>query len=305
MTRLNSKQRVGILYTILASFFLGWAPILGKIAYSDNVTPYTLVAFRTVAAALLLWIAFLLFLRRDIVITWRSLLGCIGVGAVNGFGSILYYTSLARLDASLASLLNSLYPLWVVLFLFASGQPLTWLTLARVGLSMLGVYLLTRAEPGELDWMGVVLMIASAATYGWHIVLGQWVLADVPSRTAALYILTTMACVVGVARVVQARPMETIQVTGWAAIIGLGLTTALSRLTMFNALERLGGVETSIAGPLELLVSLVLALLMLGEHLTPTRWIGGALLMLSLWLMSRDRGIRLAEGNVPLDWRQK
>ena len=305
MIRLNSKQRVGILYTILASFFLGWAPILGKIAYSDNVNPYTLVAFRTVAAALLLWIAFLLFRRRDIVITWRSLLGCIGVGAVNGFGSILYYTSLARLDASLASLLNSLYPLWVVLFLFASGQQLTWLTLARVGLSMLGVYLLTRAEPGKLDWMGVVLMLASAATYGWHIVLGQWVLADISSRTAALYILTTMACVVGVARVVQARPLETIQVTGWAAILGLGLTTALSRLTMFSALERLGGVETSIAGPLELLVSLVLALLMLGERLTSIQWIGGALLMLSLWLMSRDRGIRLAEGNVPLDWRQK
>jgi drug/metabolite transporter (DMT)-like permease len=305
MTRLNRKQRVGTLYTALASFFLGWAPILGKMAYSNNVTPYTLVAFRTVAAALLLWVAFLLFRRRDIVITWRSLLGCIGVGAVNGFGSILYYTSLARLDASLASLLNSLYPLWVVLFLFASGQPLTRLTLARVGLSMVGVYLLTRTEPGKLDWMGVVLMIASAATYGWHIVLGQWVLADVSSRTAALYILTTMACVVGIARVAQARPLEDIQITGGIAILGLGLTTALSRLTMFSALERLGGVETSIAGPMELLVSLVLALLLLGDRLTGVQWIGGALLMLSLWLMSRDQGMRLAEGNVPLEWRQE
>jgi len=305
MTRLNRKQRVGILYTALASFFLGWAPILGKMAYSDNVTPYTLVAFRTVAAALLLWVTFLLFRRRDIVITWRSLLGCVGVGAVNGFGSILYYTSLARLDASLASLLNSLYPLWVVLFLFASGQPLTGLTLARVGLSMVGVYLLTRTEPGKLDWMGVVLMIASAATYGWHIVLGQWVLADVSSRTAALYILTTMACVVGIARVVQARPLEDIQAIGGIAILGLGLTTALSRLTMFSALERLGGVETSIAGPMELLVSLVLALLLLGDRLTGVQWIGGALLMLSLWLMSRDQGMRLAEGNVPLEWRQE
>jgi drug/metabolite transporter (DMT)-like permease len=305
MIQLNRKQRVGILYTVLASFFLGWAPILGKMAYSNNVTPYTLVAFRTAAAALLLWVALLLFRRRDITITWRSLLGCIGVGAVNGFGSILYYTSLARLDASLASLLNSLYPLWVVLFLFASGQPLTWLTLARVGLSMIGVYLLTRTEPGKLDWMGVVLMIASAATYGWHIVLGQWILADVSSRTAALYILTTMACVVGVARVLQARPIETLQTTGGLAILGLGLTTALSRLTMFSALERLGGVETSIAGPIELLVSLVLALLLLGDRLTGVQWIGGALLMLSLWLMSRDQGLRLAEGNVPLEWRQK
>ena len=34
MTHLSPKQRSGILYTVLASFFLGWAPILGKIAPS-------------------------------------------------------------------------------------------------------------------------------------------------------------------------------------------------------------------------------------------------------------------------------
>jgi len=305
MTRLSHEQRRGIIYTILASFFLGWAPILGKIAYSDEVTPYTLVAFRTIAAAALLWIIFPLFWPREIAINWRSLLGCVGVGVVNGLGSLLYYTSLARLDASLASLLNTLYPLWVVLFLFAAGQPLTWLTLARLGLAMVGVYLLTRTRPGELDWMGVVLMIASAMTYGWHLVLGQWVLADVPARTASLYILTTMAGVVGAAWLLQGRPLESIRSTGWITILALGLTTALSRLTMFSALERLGGIETSIAGLLELLVSLMLALLLLGERLTAVQWMGGGLLVVSLWLISRDPGMRLAEGNVPLEWRQQ
>lgn len=305
MARLSRKQRVGVLNTVAASFFLGWAPILGKMAYASGVTPYTLVAFRTVVAVSLLWVVLVLFRRREIAISWRGLVGCISVGIVNGFGSLLYYTSLSRLDASLASLLNTLYPLWVVLFLFASGQPLTLLTLARLALSMLGVYLLTRAEPGKLDWMGVVLMIASAATYGWHLVLGQWVLADVPARTAALYILTTMACVVGVARAVQTAPLEPITTPGWYAVLALGLTTLLSRLTVFSALERLGGIETSLAGLLELLVSLVLAFIVLHERLTAVQWLGGALLVTSLALMIRDPGMRLAEGNVPLEWRRE
>ncbi|MBE9508058.1 MAG: DMT family transporter [Chloroflexi bacterium] len=305
MARLNSEQRLGIMYTVASSFFLGWAPILGKLAYAGHVTPYTLVAFRTLVATLLLWVTSLLFWRREIVISWRNLLACIGIGVFNGFGSLLYYTSLVHLDASRASLLNTLYPLWVVLFLFAAGQPLTRLTLARLALSMLGLYLLTRAAPGELDWLGVTLMIASAATYGWHLVLGQWLLVDVPARTAALYILTTMACVVGVARVLQAQPVEPIILTSWVAILALGLTTALSRLTMFNALERLGGIETSLAGLLELLVSLGLAFLLLGERLTAVQWVGGGLLIVSLVLMVRDPGIRLAEGNVPLEWRKK
>jgi len=289
----------------MASFFLGWAPILGKLAYRGGVMPFTLAAIRTSVAALLLWLAFLFFWRRQLTISWRGLVGCISVGAVNGFGSLLYYMSLSRLDASRAALLNTLYPLWVVLFLFASGQHLTWLTLARLGLSMLGVYLLTRAGPGELDWLGVSLMVASAATYGWHLVLGQWVLADVPSRTATLYILTSMACVVGLVRGLQARPLEAMAMSSWYAILALGLTTALSRLAMFSALQRVGGVETALVGLLELLVSLVLAFLLLGERLTVVQWVGAVLLVFSLVLMARDPGIGLAEGNVPLEWKRK
>jgi drug/metabolite transporter (DMT)-like permease len=301
--RLTREQRWGVVSTVAASFFLGWAPILGKFAYRAGVPPFTLAAFRTIVAALLLWLAFAFFWRREVTISWRGLFGCISVGVVNGFGSLLYYTSLARLDASLAALLNTLYPVWVVLFLFAAGQPLTRLTLVRLGLSMLGVYLLTRARPGELDWLGVTLMVASAATYGWHLVLGQWVLADVPSRTGALYILTTMAVVVGLARVLKGGSVAPITTTGWSAILALGLTTALSRLAMFSALRRVGGIETSLGGLLELLVSLILAFLLLGERLTPVQWIGGALLVSGMVLMARDPGMRLAEGNEPLEWK--
>jgi len=309
MTSLTHEQRWGILSTVAASFFLGWAPILGKLAYREGVTPFTLAALRTMVAALLLWVTFALFWRQEIAISWRGLIGCISVGVVNGIGSLFFYTSLARLNASLASLLNTLYPLWVVLFLFASGQPLTRLTLVRLALAMGGVFLLTRVGAGELDWLGVTLMIASAATYGWHLVLGQWVMADVSSRTGALYVLTAMACVVGLARALQTPwqqiVMEPITLAGWFAIVALGLTTALSRLAMFSALRTVGGVETSLGGLLELLVSLVLAFLLLGERLTSVQWLGGGLLVIGMLLMGRDPGMRLARGNEPLEWKRE
>ncbi len=59
--RLSREQRWGVASTVLASFFLGWAPILGKFAYRGGVTPFTLAAFRTVVAALFLWLVFILF----------------------------------------------------------------------------------------------------------------------------------------------------------------------------------------------------------------------------------------------------
>jgi drug/metabolite transporter (DMT)-like permease len=303
--KLNREQRWGVVSMILASFFLSWAPILGKLAYRSGVAPFTLAAIRTIVAASFLWATFLIFWRRDIPISWGGLVGCVSVGAVNGFGSLLYYTSLARLDASLAALLNALYPLWVVLFLFASGQALTRLTLVRLALAMLGIFLLTRAGAEDLDWLGVTLMIAQAATYGWYLVLGQWVLADVPVRTGALYILTAMACVVGLAWAIKGDAMEPIATTGWAAILALGLTTALSRLAMFSALRRVGGMEASLGSLLELLLSLLLAFILLNERLTAVQWIGGGLLVVGMLLLTRDPGVKLAEGNEPLEWKRE
>jgi drug/metabolite transporter (DMT)-like permease len=280
--RKGPEWRRGARNALLASFFLGWAPILGKLAYGVGVAPYTLAAVRTLVAAGLLWILFLIFWRRSLVLNWRELLGCVAVGAVNGVGSLLYYSGLQRLDASLASFLGTLYPLWVVIFLTASGEPLRWLTLVRLLGALGGVFLLTGAGRGEPDWLGAMLMVASAAINGWYMVMGQWVLADAPSRPAALYILTSMGVVVTLARILQGDPMVSIPTMGWAAILALGATTAISRVLMFSGLERLGGTEAALIGLMELLVSLLLAFLLLGERLTPLQWFGGLLLLVSV-----------------------
>jgi len=278
----------GMRNTALASFFLGWAPILGKLAYAQDITPFTLAAFRTLLAVVLVWAGYFILWRQWPRLTASALAGCIGVGVVNGIGSLLYYTGLSRLDASHASFLNTLYILWVVLFLTASGQPVHWVTLVRMALAMVGVYLLTGSGRGEPDWLGMMLMVASAATYGWHLVMGQWVLADVPSRQATPYILTAMAATVGLARVLQGTPVEAISSPGWGAILALGATTAISRILMFAGLQRLGGIEAALVSLLELLVSLVLAFLLLGERLTLLQWLGGAVLVVSVLMGERS-----------------
>ena len=283
------QERIrGIRNAALASFFLGWAPVLGKLAYGQGVGVFTLPAIRTLVAVVLLWIVYLLFLRSSLFAGWRELLGCLAVGTINGIGSLLYYSGLQRLDASRASLLNNLYPLWVMVFLTASGEPLKPLKLLRVGLAMAGVYLLTIGGVGEPDWLGVALMVASAATYGFHLVMAQWVLVDVDSQTATLYILTAMGGVVGLARIFQGAPVEHINAMGWGAILALGITTALSRLLMFAGLERLGGIETALVGLLEILVSLGLAFLLLDDRLALVQWIGGVILISGVLLGGRE-----------------
>ena len=112
-------------------------------------------------------------------------------------------------------------------------------------------------------------------------VLGQWVAADTPPRSMALYVLTTMAVVVVVARLLQAETLEPITSGGWGAMAGLGVVTALSRLFMFVGLGRLGGIQMALLGLTELFVTLLVAFVLLGERLTILQWCGGGLLIIA------------------------
>ena len=271
----------GIGSALLASFLLGWAPVLGKFAYQANVEPMTLAALRTVVAALFLWSVYLIFWRKRIWLRWQNILSCMMVGMINGIGSLFYYNGLSRLDASRASLLGNLSPLWVIIFLAASGEPIRRLTLVRLAVSLVGAVMVT--APSTLvnvkDFLGVMLMIASAAINGWYMVMGQWVLSDVPAQSGTLYIMTGMALTVAVARGVTGEPIDPISVSGWGAIVALGLTTALARMAMFFSLAKLGGVQTAIIGLTELAVSLTMAFIFLNERLMGVQWVGAILLM--------------------------
>ena len=304
---LQSGRGQGMAVTLLSTICFGLAPIFGKLAYRAAVIPFTLAALRTVIAAALLWAFYLVFWPQAIPVRWQNLLGCIGMGVTNGVGSLLYYTGLARLDASLVQLLWTFYPIWVFVFLSAAGHPISRLALLRLTLALLGIYLLTYAGARPTDWLGITLILGASACYGWHLVLGQWTLADLDSRTVTLYTLSAMAAVVAIARLAVRMPWTPISLRGWTAILLLALIpTALGRLLVFTGLRWLGGAQTSLLGVAELLVTLLLAYLLLGERLSPWQWIGGGLLVTSVLLISRESSLEVSWEELLRDgrWRK-
>jgi drug/metabolite transporter (DMT)-like permease len=296
MSGTTDRSQWGISATLLSALFAGLAPIFGKLAYHAGMDPSTLVALRTIIAAGLLWLIYLLFWRSHVTIRWQHLVGCIGMGVANGIGSLLYYNGLARVDASLSHLLYSMYPFWVFIFLSAAGHPVSRLAVVRLGLALFSIFLLTWQGAGLVDPLGVTFMLGAGALYGWHLVLGQWTLADVDSRTVTLYVLTTMAVVVGVARLAQGRPLDPISTEGWTATLLLAiLPTALARLLVFAGLRRLGGIQTSLLGLSELLVAVGAAFALLGETFSLQQWIGAGMFVVSVLLISRDTSMQITD----------
>ncbi len=269
---------------------LGLAPIFGKFAIHAGADSFTVAAVRTLIAVVLLWIGYLLFARRFIYIYPAGLLGCVIVGAINGIGSLFYYGGLGLLDASLVQLINGMYIAIAMLLAHLGGERIDRRTTVRVLLAVAAIVLITGTGATAINWLGVGLMLGSALMFAGTMILSQQVLYEMPSPTATLYILTTMAVVVlAVWGAVGGTTTGDEFVAALPAITLLGVSTALSRLAMFASVRVLGSLRTAVIAVGEIGVALALAFIFLGDRLTPTQTAGVVLLGVSILLVrARD-----------------
>lgn len=294
--KITLRFHKGITAALASAVFLGMSPVFGKQAINLGVSPFGVVAVRTLLAALLLLCVMLATHRNNLYIYPAGLLGCLLAGGINGLGSLFYYGALGRIDASLGQLIYSLYPLFVVIWLWMDRQPPSRLTLLRFFLIVPALYLITRTEHAQVDLWGVVMMLVSSALYALHLPINQRVLYDMPAPTVTLYTLLAMSAVVVPAFILSRASLYPAVTIAWKPLLGITLVTFLSRLTLFLGVKHLGGLQTAILGLGELIVTLVASLLWLGERLSWQQWIGAGLLAISLALIAREQAVPRQKG---------
>lgn len=285
------QWQIGLLWGLLSPLFLGIVPILAKVAYAAGVNVLTVVAFRTVIAALFLWVGMFIFKRNLIRSSIPAVLSSMIAGAINGLGSIFFYTSLTRIDASLGQLVNISYLVFVTVFLRLAGHTISLLTVGRTMLTIAAIYLLTRGSAGSPDWLGVGMMLFAAITYAVQLVLSQRIMMDIPAPTMTLYAITAMATVVTVAWFFAPVDLGQVSTEGWEAIGLMALVTALSRLTLFLGVKAMGSIQTALLGVLEVVVTIAIAAVFLGERLTLLQWVGAAVLLASIFMVRFEKGV--------------
>ena len=278
-------RTTGINAALISALFLGFAPVFGKAAMgAGKFSPYAVVALRTGMAALLLLLIMFVWKRKYLYIYPAGLLGCLMAGAVNGIGSIFYYIGLSKLNASVAQMLYSLYPFFLVFWLLLDKQSPSRLTIIRIIVAVLSVSLLTQAASGHIDMWGVICMLIGSAMYALHLPINQRVLYDVPAPTVTVYTLLAMSGIVIPVYFFfdhswPAGPAP------WLPVLGLTLVTFSSRLLLFLGVKHIGGMQTALLGLAELLIAIVFSHILLGESLTPLQWMGTVGLGLSLLLV--------------------
>jgi len=284
----NNARNQGIFAAVASAIFLGLTPIFGKQSLNQGFSPFAVVAVRTVAACLLLFLFLLVLKRQYFYIYPLGLAGCLTAGVINGIGSSFFYAALARLDAGIGQLLYSFYPLFMVFWLLLDRQSVSRLTIIRLLLVLPGVFLLLQNPLKQIDLMGAFFMLIAAILYSLHLLVNQRVLYEVPAPTVTFYTLLAMSVTVLAAFFIFSPTLPTSDVS-WAPLIYLSIITFLSRVTLFLGVKHLGGIQTAILGLGELLVTVVIAQLFLDERLVFIQWIGAFLVILNLGLVVLDK----------------
>jgi drug/metabolite transporter (DMT)-like permease len=298
---LVKKPDAGVLAALSSAFFLGLSPIFGKLAILQGYSPLLTVSLRTGLAALAMLVIFLVFYRSYFYIFPIGLVGCAIAGIINGFGSILYYLALGKLDVTIGQLLYSLYPFFVAVWLILDHQPPSKLTFVRTGLAFGAVILLTRIPNSFEDPIGVLMMIGAAVLYALHLPINQRVLYEVPAPTVTLYTLVFMSLVVVPAYFLFDRtlPLGNPSLT---PIILMTSVTFFSRLLLFLGVKKIGGMQTALFGLLELFITIFFGYIWLRENLSIVQWIGAFILSCSLLMIYFEKpGVHIS-ANIKTGW---
>jgi drug/metabolite transporter (DMT)-like permease len=268
----------GLALVALSTTAYGILPILGKVAYAAGVAALPLLAWRYVIAAVLIAI-----LERGPRPPLRERVRLWAIGSVFVVNSIAYFRALEEIPASVTALVLYTYPVIVAILAALVGvEPLTWRALLATLGAFAGCALTAGGAPAgtPLRLSGVAWALVAALVYASYIVLSSRFGAGVPARVLALH-LAQAAAVICVAFALADRGLALpLDPRGLLAVAGIGVVSTVVAMTTFLAgMALIGPTRASVLSSLEVIVTLGLAFVFLGERLGPWQWAGAALIL--------------------------
>ena len=265
--------------------------IFAKLAYASGLGTEQTLAFRFLLAAIGMWVLAALIGQNPLRLNRNQMVTLLALGGFVYTGQALtYFIALRSLPASLVVLIAYIYPSLVVvagwMFLRRSVSRWHWVALAA---SFAGVALLVGGAHFQLAWALVwplVLAIASPTIYTGYILIGERVMSFVPAVAASAVIMSGAAaafCLLAALNHELALPRTA---NGWAVGVGIALFPTMLAISLFMAgLPRVGAARAALLSTVEPVITVLLAVVLLGDRLTTVQVIGGVLVLLAVILV--------------------
>lgn len=295
MKHTHTGMTTGALLVALSALGFSTNPILGKLSYQYGATAITLGAVRFTSASLVLWLYLVVrgqaggvsLLKRGRLVA----LGALGMAMV----SLLYFTAVRHIDASLATGIFYLHPAMIALVGLFRGERLGRLGLLGLLLTGVGTWTLLGTGSTGFTWQGLAMIVGAAAVYSAYIIVGERWSQDVPAVVTSAHVTLGAAVVYLSLSLINGESMP--QPLGLAFGVGLAIcSTILALITLFAGLPHVGPTRAAIISTLEPVFTAMLAVLLLGEQLSFTQLIGIAVVVIgAVAVQLRERPVLITE----------
>jgi drug/metabolite transporter (DMT)-like permease len=272
----------GVVLTLISAAGFSVYPILGKYVFARGAGLSTVLLVRFALSALFFW---MLTIRLEGVPklslkTWLTLwgLGGIGYSLMAGF----YLGSVQYIPASLASLLLYAYPMIVtILSVLTRQEKISSFKISGLVISTLGLILVLGVALEGINFIGVMLALSAAIVYAVYIVVGNRVLKRTTPLVSATMISTSAALTYGVVGLLIGGMTWKLSLSTWIGICGIAVFSAIiAILAFFGGMKYIGATSASIISTMEPVMTVLLAVFLLGEHLSLIQLFGGVFVIL-------------------------
>ncbi|PSQ45220.1 EamA family transporter [Halobacteriales archaeon SW_6_65_15] len=282
-------DRVGTPLVLVSAAGFGTLGVLGELAAAEGLSIPTVLTFRFVLAALVVWA--ILGARGELRrLRGRPLvgfaLGALGYAAMSG----LFFWGLTFMTAGLVGIVLSTYPVFVVAAATVGlGERVTRRTVAALGAALAGVALVTGADPAGADPRGIAVVLAAALVYAGYITVSRSALTTVDPQVLTAHVLPAAAVAYLAVGTATGQLRIPATVYEWELEVAIAVVaTALPIFTFFAGLRRIGASRASIVSTVEPVVTLLLGAAVLDEPITPVTMVGGALVLGGVLLVQTD-----------------
>lgn len=277
----------GVLLAAVSSSTFGLAPFFSITLLLMGFSAFEVLSYRWGIAAVILTVFGLLsgcdfrLNRKDLAVVFALSL----LRAVTSFSLIIAYQNIA---SGVASTIHFMYPLAVtlVMMFFFHEKKSSWV-IVSVFMSLAGAFLLSSGDTGAKDGnmiLGLVAACISVFSYAGYIIgvqhtravkINSTVLTCYVMGLGALFYIIGACCTSGLRVVTDGYT--------WLIILGLALpATAISNITLVQAIKYTGPTLTSILGAMEPLTAVVIGVFVFNELFTLNTVAGILLILLAV-----------------------
>ena len=280
----------GILLTIFAAMSFGFQGFLAKTAYANGFNPYSFTLYRSLFAAVALYI-FIKIYGLDLKVTKAQYKTLFKV-SLFGYSIMLVvlYISFLYMPTGLAMTLHFVYPVFVMLTtVFLYKEKIGPKKIIALVLSVLGIYFLMGFGSFEnISMIGFWLALISGILYGYYIIMVSYSnIKNLNSFVITFYLSLFNTYIVFALTLVTGNISLNYNFKGLLSTIMVALVCNIFGMVSFQAgLKYITATTSSILSTFEPITSLVVGIVVFNEFLAWYHFVGSLLIIISVIFVS-------------------